>query len=169
MSVPAARISISESISAEYLPDAYLDTFTKFYPDFDEWFTMKVVPNLGTTRKIFLAQIDKNVSGICIIKNSEFEKKICSLRVFESYRRQGVGTALIKHAIVALEDSHPLITVPEESLAMYKPLFNKFHFHLRGIYASYYRTGKKEYAFNGSLKPQIKSYENSGISALQLL
>lgn len=122
-----------------------------FYPDFDEWFMRKVVPNLGVTREIFLAKIGKDIAGICIIKNCEQEKKICSLRVFEPYRGQGVGTALVKHALDVLKDDYPLVTVPEESLTQYKPFFRKFKFQLKDSYDGYYRLGKKEYAFNGFL------------------
>lgn len=87
----------------------------------------------------------------CIIKNCEQEKKICSLRVFEPYRGQGVGTALVKHALDVLKDDYPLVTVPEESLTQYKPFFRKFKFQLKDSYDGYYRLGKKEYAFNGFL------------------
>ena len=72
-----------------------------------------------------------DIAGICIIKNCEQEKKICSLRVFEPYRGQGVGTALVKHALDVLKDDYPLVTVPEESLTQYKPFFRKFKFQLK--------------------------------------
>lgn len=120
------KIFSLETISGDSLLNAYLDVFTRFYPDFDEWFMRKVVSNLGVTREIFLAKIGKDIAGICIIKNCEQEKKICSLRVFEPYRGQGVGTALVKHALDVLKDDYPLVTVPEESLTQYKPFFRKF-------------------------------------------
>jgi len=76
------------------------------------------------------------------------------LRVFEPYRGQGVGTALVKHALDVLKDDYPLVTVPEESLTQYKPFFRKFKFQLKDSYDGYYRLGKKEYAFNGFLEPK---------------
>lgn len=148
------KIFSLETISGDSLLNAYLDVFTRFYPDFDEWFMRKVVPNLGVTREIFLAKIGKDIAGICIIKNCEQEKKICSLRVFEPYRGQGVGTALVKHALDVLKDDYPLVTVPEEFLTQYKPFFRKFKFQLKDSYDGYYRLGKKEYAFNGFLEPK---------------
>ena len=63
------RVSVPENVSVDYLLQAYLDVFTRFYPNFDEWFIQKVVPNLGTTRRIFLANIGKEIAGICIVKN----------------------------------------------------------------------------------------------------
>lgn len=65
------KIFSLETISGDSLLNAYLDVFTRFYPDFDEWFMRKVVPNLGVTREIFLAKIGKDIAGICIIKNCE--------------------------------------------------------------------------------------------------
>lgn len=60
------KIFSLETISGDSLLNAYLDVFTRFYPDFDEWFMRKVVPNLGVTREIFLAKIGKDIAGICI-------------------------------------------------------------------------------------------------------
>lgn len=153
-----------ETISGDSLLNAYLDVFYAVYPDFDEWFMRKVVPNLGVTREIFLAKIGKDIAGICIIKNCEQEKKICSLHVFEPYRGQGVGTALVKHALDVLKDDYPLVTVPEESLTQYKPFFRKFKFQLKDSYDGYYRLGKKEYAFNGFLKPKKLVAKNRKVS-----
>lgn len=63
------KIFSLETISGDSLLNAYLDVFTRFYPDFDEWFMRKVVPNLGVTREIFLAKIGKDIAGICIISD----------------------------------------------------------------------------------------------------
>ena len=146
---------ISSTITNKFfIVTNFIENVSKNCPDFDEWFMRKVVPNLGVTREIFLAIIGKDIAGICIIKNCEQEKKICSLRVFEPYRGQGVGTALVKHALDVLKDDYPLVTVPEESLTQYKPFFRKFKFQLKDSYDGYYRLGKKEYAFNGFLEPK---------------
>lgn len=161
------RVSVPENVSVDYLLQTYLDVFTRFYPNFDEWFMQKVVPNLGTTRRIFLANIGKEIAGICIVKNCQQEKKICSLRVFEPYRRQGVGTALVKHALTFLGDNYPFVTVPEESLPQYESFFQSFNFQLMDSCCGYYRPNKIEYAFNGFLEPKDISYKS--IECLEVL
>lgn len=86
------RVSVPENVSVDYLLQTYLDVFTRFYPNFDEWFMQKVVPNLGTTRRIFLANIGKEIAGICIVKNCQQERK-SALYVFLS---RIVGRVLVR-------------------------------------------------------------------------
>ncbi|NMM94987.1 N-acetyltransferase GCN5 [Bifidobacterium sp. DSM 109957] len=152
-------VSVLEAYDDESLLRSYLDTFTDYYPDFDDWFVNKVQPNLGKSRWILIARMGNEVAGVCIIKATPAENKICALRVFDGFRHHGVGTSLVQYAIDQLGDPQPLVTVPEEFRSQYATLFRKFGFRQMAIYRDYYRSGKSEYAFNGFLNESDHSSE----------
>ena len=87
------KIFSLETISGDSLLNAYLDVFTRFYPDFDEWFMRKVVPNLGVTREIFLAKIGKDIAGICLLKIANRKRRFV-LCVFLSHTVDKVSVRL---------------------------------------------------------------------------
>lgn len=129
-----------------------LATLEQEYPDFKKWFFNSVVPELKDGRRnLFVACYDKEVAGILITKDSNEEKKICTLRVSPEYRNVGIGTQLMAVAISTLNTSRPLITVSDDHISEFIKLFNRFGFILNSIHVDYYRQGHIEYAFNGTL------------------
>ena len=79
------------------------------------------------------------------------EKKICTLRVAEHYRCQGIATKLLKIAHQALQCTNPLITVSSIHINEFEFLLKKNGFTLYKKYENYYKQGIVEYAFNGLL------------------
>ena len=79
------------------------------------------------------------------------EKKICTLRVAEHYRCQGIATKLLKIAHQALQCTNPLITVSSIHINELEFLLKKNGFTLYKKYENYYKQGIVEYAFNGLL------------------
>lgn len=125
------------------------------YPLFSEWLE-KVFRELETTdtRKIILCITNDifNVVGVAIIKNTEEERKICTLRVSEQYQRQGIGSNLLQRAIHELKTPLPLITVSEIYLEDFKPFLYKHGFKLKDKVKSLYKKGQYEYFFNEKFK-----------------
>ncbi len=83
----------------------YLKDLARSYPDFDRWFYDTVIPELEdkTERReiiIVLSELEeiKNtvLTGIAILKKTKEEKKICTFRIHEDYRNQGIGTKLFE-------------------------------------------------------------------------
>ena len=70
-----------------------LEPLNFIYPDFKDWLTQKVFKQLNTDmRKIFVAQENEIICGILILKDTDEEKKICTLRVTPRYSRLGKGS-----------------------------------------------------------------------------
>lgn len=127
------------------------------YPYFEEWLD-KVYREVNLQKRSIVVLVDKTtdkIVGLTILKNTIQEKKICTLRVAKEFQHQGCGSYLIKQAIKLLKDSKPLITVSEEHVEDFKPLFHRFGFKVEDRVKSVYNDNKFEYYFN---KPYQKKY-----------
>ncbi len=135
--------------------NALLSDLNKEYPFFDGWLR-KVFLEVQTTYNRFIIvcfdQDNNQIIGIAILKKSQKEKKICTLRVICPYKRQGVGTELLKKSIEILNDSQPLITVSELHIDEFLPFLRKHGFVLKNKVKSIYNKGIYEYFFNTSYK-----------------
>ena len=100
------------------------------------------------------AYIRKRLTEKIFPKDAE-EKKICTLRVSEKYRRCGWATFLLKVAFRELRCAKPIITVSSYHIEEFAPLLQKNGFILYKGYLDYYKSGITEYAFNGPLNEEI--------------
>ena len=125
------------------------------YNNFREWYYEKVVPGLASGERLIYAVMDnETVAAVLILKNAD-EKKICTLRVAENYRNQGIATALLKIAFKELQCAKPIITVSSYHIDEFKSLLEKNGFVLYKEYMNYYKQGITEYSFNGPLNEAI--------------
>lgn len=125
------------------------------YSNFREWYYKKVVPGLASKERLIYAVMDnETIAAVLILKNAD-EKKICTLRVAENYRNQGIATALLKTAFKELQCAKPIITVSSYHIDEFKSLLEKNGFVLYKEYMNYYKPGIMEYAFNGPLNETI--------------
>ncbi len=130
-----------------------LSNLDEMYPDFKDWFNNKVVLQLnGKKREIITIEneLTNEIMGLVILKNTEYEKKICTLKVFEEHQNKGFGRILIHKAIQFLGTTSPMITIPVERKKEFESLINEFEFNLEESH-DYYRQGKPEYVYNGRL------------------
>lgn len=139
---------ISESVSLKlYLRLFDLD---KEYPNFKDWFFNNA---LKDKNKYIILSYNKEINtGIMVLKDSEKEKKICTLRIYPEYQKMTVGSKLLEYSFDLLKTKKPLITVSDIRLPEYRRILEKYEFELKGIYYDYYIQGHKEYSFNGYLK-----------------
>lgn len=133
------------------------------YPDFTSWFYDKVVPGLENgSRDIFIATSSRDynhANGILILKNTNNEKKICTLFVDEQSRKNGLGCKFIELAMNRLDTNFPIITISENRKNDFNKLLQKFDFKLFDRYGDFYKKGITEYSYNGHLIiPEIKIY-----------
>lgn len=98
-----------------------------------------------------MIQDDKDLKGVSIIKNTQEEKKICTLRVMEKYQNRGIGLRLFEKSFETLQTRFPLLSVSEEKYPDFKKIFDYYGFKLTSIKENYYRIGKKEFFFNENL------------------
>ena len=118
----------------------FLYDLTCDYPFFEEWLEHVFVMTYTKERVIITCESDDGIEiyGVCIIKNTKQEKKICTLRVAAEIQRQGIGTHLVSMAIALLGDDYPLITVPQKHLEPFKRFLSFFNFKISGRVKSVY-------------------------------
>ncbi|RXJ77207.1 N-acetyltransferase [Arcobacter sp. F155] len=124
-----------------------------FYPNFKTWYSTKVIPGIiNDTREILTEYREDTLVGIAIIKKEKQEQKICTIKIIPEYQNRGIGVKLFKRALNKLSTDKPFVTVPEERFHEFHKIFIHFGFKLTEVKTGYYRKGKKEYIYNGSLK-----------------
>lgn len=128
------------------------------YPLHDKWFkeiAKELKCNINKEREIlFVKSENDEIIGVSILKKTEFEKKICTLRVAKNYQKKGIGTMLVKASCEFLATDKPIITVSQSRHHEFIRLFKQFNFTLDTIYCGKYCPGVKEYCYNGILLPE---------------
>jgi GNAT superfamily N-acetyltransferase len=139
----------------------YLKDLADSYPKFDEWFYDTVIPELeleNGEREIIIVLSELEdfnqvlLTGIAILKNKKAEKKICTFRIHEDYRGQGIGTQLFEECFKYLDTRRPIITMSHDRKDMFKKHIKSFNFKETQILKDYYKKGSIEYVYNGTLK-----------------
>lgn|GEM_PF-612966 len=134
---------------------AELPFFCNSYPQFCTWMVGKVLPGLyAGERTVVIRHRGETVAGFMIVKHTEFERKICTLRVREPFQRGGLGVRLFEQGFELLGTSTPLVSVAGPNLARFTDLFNYFGFRLAERYEGKYVPSSVEFAFNGLLSPE---------------
>ncbi len=141
----------------EYFPkDDELDHLKKMieecedlYPGIDIWFKKKVSSDLitGERQAILIYSNDKPI-GSAILRKGD-NAKLCSMRVVESFQKDGIGSLLM--ALIGLElrrnkikDIH--FTIPENIWDSNIPFFEDYGFQNHGEAENQYRLFFKEFA-----------------------
>lgn len=123
------------------------------YPHFDEWFN-NLFENplfLKKDREIICCRYQNDIVGIAILKKTEEERKICTLRVDEKFQRLSIGKSLMELSFEWLENEKPLITVHKTKQHEFEKLFRYFDFRLEDRKWCYYRMFSTELSYNGEL------------------
>lgn len=129
-----------------------LSALENLYPHFASWFASKVMPDVNAgSRAIFVCLDDNVLKGIVIAKRTHSERKLCTVWICDRWRQRGIGADLMKSAIDWLGCKHPLISVPQQRISEFRPLFTRWGFQQTQTLSSYYVRGSKEYVFNGRL------------------
>lgn len=149
------------------------------YPFFSNWLN-KVCKELASSdKRAIIICFDKdilNIKGLAILKKDENEKKICTLRVMDSYRRRGIGTTLLTNSKRILEDDKPLMTVSGQHMKEFALFLRKNGFVLKDKVKSIYKRGAYEYFFNisyqhktvlMSIKPKYADMIADGIKKIE--
>lgn len=141
-----------KDVEAVYL---FLSDLCSEYSNFRQWYHDTVVPGLANGERLIYAVTDNEaIVAVLILKNAD-EKKICTLRVAENHRHQGIASMLLTLAFRELQCTKPLITVSSYHIDEFKPLLEKSGFVLYAKYPNFYKWGITEYAFNGCLSESV--------------
>ena len=101
------------------------------YPNYRDWYYNTFLEDLKRgNRSYAIATHHTIIAGCCLMKHTSDEKKICTLFVHPEYRRQGVGTDLMR---VALEELGPnsFLTVSMGRLSSFIPFLDRFGFQMK--------------------------------------
>jgi len=147
------------------------------YPHFDKWFACKVLPGLfAGERTVLIEERDSVAVGLMILKHTESEKKLCTLRVRPHFESRGLGVRMFQTAFDILKTERPLLSVSETSLPKFERLFHHFGFAQEAVYQERYLPRVDEFSFNGLLdvpKPRlalhaaqhhVSAYSQSGLT-----
>lgn len=129
------------------------------YPRFDEWFHNTVYPELTEYPEqreiiIVISALGKKkiLTGIAILKKTATERKICTIRIHENFRGQGIGTMLFEECFKFLETRLPIITISENREADFAKHIQKFGFIKTQSLKDLYKPGCVEFIYNGELE-----------------
>lgn len=152
------KYRISSSLVDCYRALSLTRGIDQYYPDFEEWYWNKVVPNVSLGESaLILAEYQDELVGVSMVKSGD-EPKIRCLRVHQTYAGRGIGIHLIDQSLQYLDHDSPAVTVPEEKIHdLSRILVNRFDFNLSYVDRGVYRPGKLEYQFNTQANMRLKT------------
>lgn len=122
------------------------------YPLFDEWFVTKVLPGIFTGERTLLIEKRGSLAvAFLILKHTDTEKKLCTLRVRPNFENKGLGIRLFETAFQLLGTEHPLLSVSEPIAPKFERIFKHFGFVQEAVYQGKYIPMVDEFAYNGLL------------------
>lgn len=129
------------------------------YPRFALWYRELFGTNgkLSSNREIVICLHNICIIGVAILKKTNEEKKICTLRVDKKYQHNGIGKVLIEKSLEWLAIDKPLVTVQESKAFQFERLFKYYGFALEQQWPRYYSFWEIEQVYNGEL-PANKPY-----------
>ena len=145
------KVAFSDLINKVYL---LTDEVTKYYPDYLKWYFCKVIPGIfENSREILICTIDKNIAGILILKNTQEEKKICTIYITEKFKNLGVAQKLLKKAFNILGTNTPLFSVSESKFEEFKNIIFKLGWtRTQTLPVGFYNEEYQEFVYNGNIK-----------------
>lgn len=131
------------------------------YPGFYKWYRGLFLENkeLQNNREIIICEREYCIVGVVILKSTEEEKKICTLRVASPFQRQGIGKKLMEMSLEWLQEDKPLITMHKSKQHEFAALLEYYGFVLEQKQWSYYNIFSTELIYNGIL-PEKKTIFN---------
>ena len=138
----------------------YLKDLVDSYPKFNEWFYNIIIPEIELKNGereiiIVLSELEDSnkviLTGIAILKKKQSEKKICTFRIHEDYRNQGIGTELFEKCFEYLGTRNPIFTISCDRKEMFESQIKSFDFEETQVLKDYYKKDSVEYVYNGYL------------------
>lgn len=147
------------------------DFLRSSYPLFDQWFSSKVQPGIYTGERTLLIERRGSMAvAFLILKHTDTEKKLCTLRVRPNFESKGLGVRLFQTAFQLLGTERPILSVSEPVAPKFERIFKYFGFAQEAVYEGRYIPRVDELAFNGLLDqtPSCQPIEKT-MSPIQLV
>lgn len=148
-----SELSSEERVFYYDLICRYVGKFSWEYPGFFQWYSSLFLDNyqLMNDREIIVCEKDFSIVGLAILKSNAVEKKICTLRVDNRFRGQGIGKKLMGLSLEWLQYDTPIITMHKTKQHQFSKLLDFYGFKLEQKQPHYYRLFNIEYVYNGIL------------------
>src|SRR5690606_39627256 len=88
------------------------------------------------------------IVSVMILKNGEEEKKVCTVKVHEEYRKQNIATNMFEKSFIELDTLFPQFTISENNFHNFDSIIKHFNFKVSYSKNSVYIIGKKEFYIN---------------------
>ena len=129
----------------------YLTEPSSYYPKFRSWYK-KVYWQMLTGNRAIIAIYNKHrLAGFAIIKDTIYEKKICTFKVEKQFRKNGIATILMLATINELKYGNIHITIPDFLNDEFCPIMKKFRFQRISRIDSYYVEKHSEFFYRLNL------------------
>jgi hypothetical protein len=139
------------------------------YPNFFEWLEDTVWPGLRASERTIVFEMRQGkLAAFMILKHTQIERKLCTLRVLPDFGQLGIGPRLFETAFDILDTEKPLLSVAETQAPRFEKLFRHFGFEKQGAYVGLYRPGQIETSFNGLLVSSLYDSRNT-LSAVNFI
>ena len=136
---------------------------SSFYPGIELWWDNRVRPTLEQGKRIVLVvDAGNSLEGLFIGKPGN-SAKLCTLRLRESVRNQGVGRALVTEGISRLLDrdtSSFHVTVSEAAEEGCTPFFESIGFRQIAIEPNRYKSGLDEFVYSCPRDEVVETINN---------
>lgn len=138
-----------------YFKDIYrfLYSLNNEYTNFALWYKNNFDDKyeVKKEREIIVCREAPTIVAVAILKKTDEENKICTLRVAKDYQGNGIGTNLINLSINHLEEPKPLISLNSYRKDEFKRIFKHFGFKPEQESRGLYRKECTEISYNGIL------------------
>ncbi len=136
---------------------------SSLYPGIEFWWDNRVRPTLEQGRRVVLVvDAGSSLEGLFIGKPGNLAK-LCTLRLRESVRNQGVGRALVTEGISRLLDrdtSRFHVTVSEAAEEGCTPFFESIGFRRIAIEPNRYKSGLDEFVYSCPRDEVVETINN---------
>lgn len=126
-----------------------IEALTYLYPEIKKWYWNVFATGFaGDEREIVLAKDNSGqLAGFSLLKNSYFEKKICTFYILPEFRESGLGKKLLPLAIELVGEKNVGITVSESANSSLNPLLSSNDFVIENIETGLYLPNQKEFIY----------------------
>lgn len=126
-----------------------LKPIKEYYPKYEDWIEGVVQAGiLNDTRKIRVLKNDGRIAGLSILKDTDSEKKICSLFIHPEYRGESWMYSIFTDSLAYLKTNKPVITIPSTIIKKYHGLIFSNQWENTSRIENRYQPGIIEYGFN---------------------
>lgn len=126
-----------------------IETLSHLYPEIKLWYWNVFAKGFfrGEREILFAKDSLGKLAGFSLLKNSDYEKKICTFYILPEFRESNLGKKLLPIAIDLVGSKEVGITVSEVVSSTLTPLLSSYDFEIEKIEKNLYIAESKEFFY----------------------